>query len=153
MGHRTVALAALAVIALSAAMYSLLTYLTKGDFEAVGTFAATGTRAGDFSIERPTCLSGERWSYDGVRLSVEGGGGVRITPTEVRIDVPSSCRAGEGRCDTIAVDPKRCSTYDVVVERTNNTYNRRRVWRGHLRLRCRLEPGELVAALAFEKCV
>jgi hypothetical protein len=137
-------------------MFELMTFATKGDFEAVGPFDATGTKSGDFSIVKPTCLSGERWDYPGVRLHVEGGGGVRITQSaagnEVVIEVPSTCRGEKGPCDTITVDPKRCSTYDVAVEKTNNSYNKRKVWRGHLRLRCELEPGKLVAALGFEKC-
>jgi hypothetical protein len=73
---------------------------------------------------------------------------------QVVIDVPSTCTGGEPSvCQTIVIDAKRCSTYDVAVEETNNTYNKRRVWRGHLRLRCELDPGTLVAALGFEKCV
>lgn len=156
MTNRTVIFGGVCLLALSFGMFRLVTWMTEGDFEAVGTFEAKGTRHGDFSIVRPMCqMDGKNAS--GVRLEVEGGGRVHVVKKlgkpEVVIDVPSTCTGEPSVCQTIVIDPKRCSTYDVVVEETNNTYNKRPVWRGHLRLSCELDPGTLVAALGFEKCV
>lgn len=136
-------------------MFTLLTALTASDFDAHGQLVARGTSAGDFSVAEATCLSGERFDYQGVYLRAKSGG-VRVMKQTggdiVRIDVPGSCNEDRSRCRQVELTAERCSTFEVSVERTDSSYNKRRVWRGSVRLVCKVESGSVEASFRFGKC-
>lgn len=135
-------------------MFQLVSKLTEGDFAVRGQLVATGTAHGDITLGAGTCLVGERFGYEGVFLRNATGGGVRIEAAGpvVRVEVPGTCGDDHARCQYLDVPRSSCSTFEVVTEKTNESYNRRKVWRGSLSLSCKLERGSVEASLTFPKC-
>ena len=123
-----------------------------------GSLQAAGEPLGDFTFTPAQCKSGEHESFFGVFLlgdnSDAGGVKIVVDPRNgkfVQVEVPGSCRGDE--CTVVTLEPEKCSTFDVDIDRTNTYVNEIRLLDGHLNLDCKFPDGGTAKAnIRFESC-
>jgi hypothetical protein len=132
-------------------------FLAGGCSSTEGAVVSQGQPLGDFTFTPKECKSGQHEGFHGVFLlpEADNGGGIKIVNDPVRntwvihVEVPGSCSP---TCKVVTLDPTKCATYDVAVERTNTTVNDIRLLDGRLNLRCSFEDGSASANVKFEGC-
>lgn len=133
------------IVVLAIAGYSLVYWLTRDDFDMKGSVQARGITGGDFIIDGGRCdvldkhVVGSRSDSGQITISRHGADFVvRLEPT--------------GRA-AIELSRARCTVFDAVLDETSSTYNKKRVWQGHVKASCRTGAGTIEVDLAFGKCV
>jgi hypothetical protein len=126
-----------------------------------GELVSAGAPLGDFRFEAKACRSGERLGFFGAVLTGERPGEGRLVLIDdavqgriVTVEAPGSCQPPDDEaCAGITIDPLRCATYDVVIERTSRARDPVARMEGRLRLDCHYPGGGRVRAdVEFSGC-
>lgn len=148
-------------IPLNIALIAGSIFMVKGCSSVTGNFIATGEPLGNFTFVPKQCRSGQHMSFFGSVLLGEGpqaGALVAIIdPVKgkmVKIEVPGSCEPPDyEKCKEVIIDPKQCSRYDVIVNKTGIMVNNIVMIDGRVNLDCVFPGGGTAKGeITFERC-
>jgi hypothetical protein len=151
----------LILIPLNIAIVAGAFFLVKGCSSVSGTFIAKGEPLGNFTFVPKQCRSGQHMSFFGSVLLGEGpqdGALVAIIdPMKgkmVKVEVPGSCEPPDyEKCKEVIIDPKHCSRYDVIVNKTGIMVNNIVMIDGRVTIDCAFPGGGTAKGdITFDHC-